>query len=595
MVERLMKHPRSSGARLLTATVLLTTLLVACAGGQPVPESPSTSVPTPSDTPPTSVPTPSDTPTTEPTETPADDTPQTDAEIVDITWEWERFGDTGGGDDIVVDDPSSYTLTLLPDGTYRAKADCNDASGGYTLDGNNLTLGPGPVTLAECEPGSLYDDYLAWLGGVASYALDGGKLLLTVMDTGTMHFVRSEAVTGEPLDLQTLANMEYESTFTQSGLASLVGGEYREPAAPGSATEIVVLLTEHVTFGQLGDGQRVAAAILVTNPGGSGTFYDLALVTERDGQPANIATTLLGDRVQINSLAIKNGEVVVDMVASGPDDPMCCPTQEVERTYALQGSEIVQTGEVVHSIADAGAGGDITGVLWQWAGLVETAPASQSVVPDPENYTLVLRPDGNLAITADCNMVGGSYTLEGDALTIELGPSTMVFCGEQSLDQQYLKLLGNIEGYGVEGNRLVLGLKAGGGRMTFDSGGPAPSAGTAGQPALAGQWKWLETSGVDNSLTVHDPDRYTIEFKPDGTVAIQADCNNAGGAFETDGSSLGIEIGMMTLAECAPGSLYNEFIQQLGAAESYTVRGDTLTIKLATAGGNMQFTRSQTA
>ena len=590
---RLTQHPRESGTRLLAAVVLLATVLVACTDGQAVPESPPTSVPTPSDIPPTSVPAPSDTPTTEPTETPADDSPQTGAEIVDITWRWERFEDTGGGDDIVVDDPSSYTLTLLPEGTYRAKADCNDASGGYTLDGNNLTLGPGPVTLAECAPGSLYDEYLAWLGGVASYALEGDKLLLSVTDAGTIHFARVDDETGGALDPQTLANMEYESMFTQSGSAPLVDSEYREPAAPGSATEIVVLLTEHVTFGQLGDGQRVAAAILVTNPGGSGTFYDLALVAEQDGQPVNIATTLLGDRVQINRLVIKNGELVVDMIASGPDDPMCCPTQEVERTYSLQGSEMVQTGEVIHSSEDVptGTGGDLTDILWQWAELVETAPASQSVVPDPEHYTLVLRPDGNLAIKADCNVVGGSYALEGDALTIELGPTTMAFCGEQSLDQQYLELLGNIDGYAVEGDRLVLDLKAGGGRMTFDSGGPAPSAEAPDQPTLAGRWKWLETSGVDGTLTVDDPGKYVVEFKPDGTVAIQADCNNAGGAFETDGSSLGIEIGPMTLAECAPGSLYNEFIQQLGTADSYVVQADTLTLTLAAGGGSMKLIR----
>ena len=83
----------------------------------------------------------------------------------------------------------------------------------------------------------------------------------------------------------------------------------------------------------------------------------------------------------------------------------------------------------------------------------------------------------------------------------------------------------------------------------------------------------------------------TITFNEDGTVAIQADCNNAGGAFETDGSSLGIEIGPMTLAECAPGSLYNEFIQQLGTADSYVVQADTLTLTLAAGGGSMKLIR----
>jgi heat shock protein HslJ len=116
------------------------------------------------------------------------------------------------------------------------------------------------------------------------------------------------------------------------------------------------------------------------------------------------------------------------------------------------------------------AGKDIIDITWQWAGLVETEPAAQSVVPDPENYTLILRPDGTLNIKADCNMVGGSYTLDGNSLTIELGPSTMAFCGEQSLDQQYLELLGRVASYTIENGRLVLNLENGAGKMLFDKG-----------------------------------------------------------------------------------------------------------------------------
>jgi hypothetical protein len=43
----------------------------------------------------------------------------------------------------------------------------------------------------------------------------------------------------------------------------------------------------------------------------------------------------------------------------------------------------------------------------------------------------------------------------------------MAFCGEQSLDLQYLDLLSRVDACAVEGGRLVLELKAGAGRMTF--------------------------------------------------------------------------------------------------------------------------------
>ncbi len=130
---------------------------------------------------------------------------------------------------------------------------------------------------------------------------------------------------------------------------------------------------------------------------------------------------------------------------------------------------------LVVSIAATACGGSaasdvITDVTWQWTELVETEPASQSLVPTPENYTLTLGSDGELTITADCNFVGGSYTLDGDALSILLGPSTMAFCGEQSLDAQYLDLLSRVESYAVEGGELILSLRDGAGTMTFIQG-----------------------------------------------------------------------------------------------------------------------------
>jgi hypothetical protein len=56
-----------------------------------------------------------------------------------------------------------------------------------------------------------------------------------------------------------LNNISFISSWTKSGKAKLINGEYREPAASGSATEIVVKLTHHIAFGKL-DGKEVAAA-----------------------------------------------------------------------------------------------------------------------------------------------------------------------------------------------------------------------------------------------------------------------------------------------------------------------------------------------
>jgi heat shock protein HslJ len=296
-----------------------------------------------------------------------------------------------------------------------------------------------------------------------------GLALVTACGGQTADALEEQSNSTTPLTEEALRNAEYRSEWTEDGMAQLVNGEYRKPIMEGSATEIVIRLVS-VALGDLnGDGVADAAVVLVTDPGGSGTFYDLVTVLNRDGKPEHVATVSLGDRAEIQTLSAESGQIVVRMITHGPNDPMCCPTQEVKQIYALQGDTLVQTSSQVLS-AGAADGSDITGTTWQWAELVETAPAAQSVVPHPENYTLLLQADGGLSIKADCNGVGGTYALDGDSLIIELGPSTMAYCGEQSLDQQYLGLLGSVDSYTVQDGRLLLSLQDGAGTMILDQG-----------------------------------------------------------------------------------------------------------------------------
>ena len=82
------------------------------------------------------------------------------------------------------------------------------------------------------------------------------------------------------------------------------------------------------------------------------------------------------------------------------------------------------------------------------------------------------------------------------------------------------------------------------------------------------------------------------------TSSIRADCNQASGSYTTDGTeesgSISIELGPVTLAECGPDSLYQEFLQDLGAAAIYffnegdlmfDLKFDSGTMRLAPAGG----------
>ena len=116
---------------------------------------------------------------------------------------------------------------------------------------------------------------------------------------------------------------------------------------------------------------------------------------------------------------------------------------------------------------------DITGIVWKWSAMQETVPASQSVVPDPQNYTITFNDDGSAAIKTDCNNVTGTYKINGSDLTITLGASTLMACGDASLDTIYLASLSKVNSYAVVNGQLQLKFANDGGKMDFDNGGTA--------------------------------------------------------------------------------------------------------------------------
>ncbi len=118
----------------------------------------------------------------------------------------------------------------------------------------------------------------------------------------------------------------------------------------------------------------------------------------------------------------------------------------------------------------------IQNIEWQWISVTEQSTGSETTVPNPEAYTIVFHPDGKVSGKADCNNFAGTYSQE-NGFSITLGPSTMAFCGEDSLDQQYLILLGNVAAGGPDGSGgLALESAGGAERMLFQNGGPAPES-----------------------------------------------------------------------------------------------------------------------
>jgi heat shock protein HslJ len=117
----------------------------------------------------------------------------------------------------------------------------------------------------------------------------------------------------------------------------------------------------------------------------------------------------------------------------------------------------------------------VTGVTWEWIEFSEAQPPSVSPVPSPENYTIIFNADGTFNALADCNAAAGTYVVDGDKASLILGPVTLAECGPESYSSNFLNLLGQVTGVGMEGDKLVLVVNDGAAKMVFQS-SAAPEA-----------------------------------------------------------------------------------------------------------------------
>ena len=248
-----------------------------------------------------------------------------------------------------------------------------------------------------------------------------------------------------------------------SGAVTLRNGEYREFVAAGSAAAMVVKLTDLRAFGAV-NGRDAAAVVIVTNTGGSGTFYDLALLVKGEGGWVNVDTYFLGDRVKVHSVGMGKNEISVAMTVHGPGDALCCPTEEVTRRFAVQADRLLaQDGEKRTDIAMHG----IVGPVWRW---VRTRYGNDTALTRPAEaagYTVQLRPDGTVHVRGDCNVSGGSFTLKNNDLAIAVTYSTRVACPEGSLEDAFIRDLNRTGRCMVRNGGLSLDLKLDAGTMEF--------------------------------------------------------------------------------------------------------------------------------
>ncbi|MFN2270399.1 MAG: META domain-containing protein [Anaerolineae bacterium] len=204
---------------------------------------------------------------------------------------------------------------------------------------------------------------------------------------------------------------------------------------------------------------------------------------------------------------------------------------------------------------------DYQNITWSWVSFTDPVNGPQDI-PQPERYQITLNPDGTISVKADCNMVSGTYAVEGSNISIELGPSTMAMCPEDSMADPFTQHLTAASIMFFDSGDMLFDTFADSGTMRFSSsisGGEVP---VISQPIYRwGEvadrlWVLVGYGDAANPTVVQEGTKITAVFSSvEPTVTGSGGCNNYFASYSsTDEGGLTIEgpIGS-TMMACETG------------------------------------------
>ena len=125
--------------------------------------------------------------------------PAMEASLTNIPWAWVSTTNPATGEQMV-ENHTNYIILFNEDGTANITADCNMVRASYTTDNSNISIVPGPSTMAACGDSSQDSVFMSQLSSAVIYFIEGGNLYLDLpVDSGTMRFI-PEGVTVPPTE-----------------------------------------------------------------------------------------------------------------------------------------------------------------------------------------------------------------------------------------------------------------------------------------------------------------------------------------------------------------------------------------------------------
>jgi len=235
---------------------------------------------------------------------------------------------------------------------------------------------------------------------------------------------------------------------------TLLGGRWEgTPFVEGGASRPSVGLLEDIYFtGDLdADGQEEAVAILWQSAGGTGSNIYIAVMKSDDGGFNNISTTLVGDRVKLRGGRIDSGKIILDVLQTGENDPMCCPTQLATRRWVLKDRQLEEDTIEVTGLLSLSV---LEGSEW-----ILTRMSREQPVPEDTEVTIAFN-SGRISGRSACNRYSADIKEGDSAGEIIIGPTmgTRMACPDHLMEAEsmYLEALAQVTGFSFYSGKLLL-------------------------------------------------------------------------------------------------------------------------------------------
>lgn len=238
---------------------------------------------------------------------------------------------------------------------------------------------------------------------------------------------------GKGLTLEQARNAEITGTFDQTVMSfTLVDGSYSGPRSGDDPSPVTATISDTVALGDLNGDQTDDAAIALTITSDTEASQFIVVLVAKGGEPVSGGSHPVDAGSRIDGMSIAEGEIFVEAMVPGPEDPQGQPTVPITATYRLplaegtgwsllHASQTSQTPagdvrEITITYPEPGASLSFVALI---KGTVTIAPFENNLVYRVFDSEMVQRAEG--PVTVDAPDLGAPGTFELPLGLIDMG------------------------------------------------------------------------------------------------------------------------------------------------------------------------------